>query len=473
MKRIFFGLFLLFTQPCFAAMSASIIWEFSSTATANMVNGGGFKTGATGTDYSLQNAAQLTGTDLTCTAASTTVTSATGGFTAAMIGNVIHLTALTGTGAIIGWYEITAYTDTNNIVLDRTPTNGVNNITAGTFYVGGALNVGALEDSFYEQCVAGQIAYIKNGTYSFGAVSVGTAVGTTALPILFEGYQTTRGDNPTIANSPTIACGANSFSILQRYWILKNLSFTGTGTTLLTIVDGCQVINCKSNNSSGTVDRDAVTTSNSIATINKVLYFGCEAVSTAGDAIAIGGTSQNMVIGCYIHNSKNGFLATTGEKNIIQDCIFDTFSSNAVTTGNMNGLTLIGNTFYGAETPAGTGVSLGDSFNVIFLNNIIYGFTTGVTFSSQLDSSFFDYNNYFNNTTARTNVMTGDHDTALAPGFTDAVNADFRVGANMKATAFPGTFPGAGASCIGYLDQGAVQRVEPTGGASNDVFGIM
>ena len=57
------------------------------------VNGGGYDASlaGAGTDYSQQDAAQLTLADIVCSN-TTTVTSVVGGFTAAMIGNAIWLT---------------------------------------------------------------------------------------------------------------------------------------------------------------------------------------------------------------------------------------------------------------------------------------------------------------------------------------------------------------------------------------------
>lgn len=224
------------------ALDAATIWEFRSTATANMVNGGGFNATrdvVNGVDYSQQDTAQLTATDLTCTAASTTITSATGGFTHAMEGNIIHLTALTGTGSIVGWYEIVTWTDTNNVVLDRTPTDGANNITAGTFYVGGSLNVGnSLEDDFFDSLVAGNIVYVKGAVTYTPSEAISTVVdGTTASPITIEGYNTTRGDNPIGANRPTIALGANSITV-DNYWIFKNFIMTTTAAIGLSLDNG-------------------------------------------------------------------------------------------------------------------------------------------------------------------------------------------------------------------------------------------
>ena len=121
---------------------------------------------------------------------------------------------------------------------------------------------------------------------------------------------------------------------------------------------------------------------------------------------------------------------------------------------------ITGNTLYGAETPAGTGISIGTGNNVAIFNNIIYGFTTGISKTTSVASTTLGYNNFFNNTTDVSNVTKGANDIALNPTFVDAVNADFRIGTNLKAKGFPGAFNGAGSSCIGYLDIGAVQREE-------------
>lgn len=112
------------------AVNATAVWRVRTGG--NNANGGGYDAGiaGAGTDYSQQDAAQLTLTDIACSN-TTTVTSATGGFTSAMIGNAIWIT---GGGASAGPYFITARTDTNTITVDRTP----GTVSAGTGRVGGA-----------------------------------------------------------------------------------------------------------------------------------------------------------------------------------------------------------------------------------------------------------------------------------------------------------------------------------------------
>ena len=89
----------------------------------------------TSVDYSQQNSAELTLTDIATDGAGTGVSSVTGGFTDAMVGNGIYLT---GGSVTASWYQITAYIDTNNITIDRSV--GLNK-TGVTGNIGGALDI--------------------------------------------------------------------------------------------------------------------------------------------------------------------------------------------------------------------------------------------------------------------------------------------------------------------------------------------
>ena len=87
------------------ALAAAIVWEVRGGA-GNDNNGGGFKTGASGTDRSQQDAAHISRTDLVIGVDTATITSVATPFTSAEIGNLIQITA--GTGFTVGFYEITA-----------------------------------------------------------------------------------------------------------------------------------------------------------------------------------------------------------------------------------------------------------------------------------------------------------------------------------------------------------------------------
>ena len=181
------------------AISASAVWEVRTDGSDT--NGGGFVTGASGTDYSQQSSAQLTVTDGACSA-STTLTSATGGFTAAMIGNLVYLSSGPG------WYEIKSYTDTNTVTIDRAgPT-----ATGMTLNVGGAL---ATPGRLSNLPASKNRCWIKSGTYTITTSTPGPSgpyYQSSSINVVVEGYGTTRGDG----TRPVMSAGTVSSVVLWR-----------------------------------------------------------------------------------------------------------------------------------------------------------------------------------------------------------------------------------------------------------------
>lgn len=405
------------------AMPATHVYEFRSSATANMVNGGGFNSARGGVDYTLQDAAQVHSTDGASTA-STNFTSVTGGFTDAMKGNTLHLVSATGTPTV-GWYEIVSVTDANTLVLDRV--SGTH--TLADFYIGGALTMsGSLNDAFWEQLIAGNYVWIKAGTHTLGsAVTVTTAVGTSTLPINVEGYASTRGDAPTpFGTSPTaplIACAASAFT-LPSFTIIKYLNVTSTAASgLATATAGthCAIYKCKSINSSTTAARNGITTNTGTAAFSRVLF--CEAVSQNGSALSFLTGRSCLAYGCYLHDSNVGLLCSaTGGCIILEFNVIESNKSGAVQITGATpvlGMYFTNNTFYGSEAKVGIGIDMSAvAYGATFMNNIIYGFVTGInqtTAQEKINIGF--YNDFNNNTTDATNYTVDDTSVATAPSF--------------------------------------------------------
>src|SRR3990172_522671 len=84
------------------ALPATTVWEVRTDG--NDANGGGFVTGASGTDRSQQAAAQIAYTDLVIGGTTTELTSAAFPFSAAEVGNILNVTG--GTGFTTGWYQV-------------------------------------------------------------------------------------------------------------------------------------------------------------------------------------------------------------------------------------------------------------------------------------------------------------------------------------------------------------------------------
>lgn len=429
------------------ALSAATVWEFRTTGSDN--NGGGFKTGASGTDYSQQDTAQLALTDLACLAASTTLTSATGGFTAAMIGNIIFIRS--GTNFTAGFYEITAHTNTNTVTLDRTASNG-SNATGGSGNVGGCRNL-ISANSFPQSTVAGNIVYIKSGTYVLGGTfTFTTGAATNSSQII--GYNTTRGDNPTGSTRPLINYGANiaqtgigvNFSYLQ---------FTGTQTSGFQALGHSRMMFCKFTSTSGTSTATAARTSLSSST-DQSEYFCCEFVAASAVGFKhAGGSGGGILVGCNIHGCVTGIELISNDNFSMFGCVSYANTTHVLVNGGNTATNIINNTFYGAETPTGTGIDYGGGDGSTTINNIFYGLTTAMTSASARTRHLFLNNNFFNNTTDRTNVQTGMGDTALNPQFVNAASQNFSIGANLKGLGFPGLLPAT--SSTGYMDIGAVQ----------------
>lgn len=376
--------------------------------------------GVFGIDYSQGTAAIINNTDLACPdgdAAAPTVTSAGSPFGVNHVGNLIHITA--GTGYTASWYEIVSVSGTT-ATLDRAiGTDGAK--TNGTFYVGGAFSMNsALDDDFFESKVAGNRVFFKSGTFTAGeAISISVAA-TDQLPVVFEGYNTLRGDAPTGSSRPTIAMAGSNFSLNTSFecWYMQ---FTGTGTTLVSPGTNAKMVHCKSTNSSTAAARPAFVWSTSA----DLLLLHCEAVSYRGRAVQSGNSAGTQLIGCYFHDSDVCLYLQTSSAagmTIVGNLFISPVTAAISFPSGAGGSTLImGNTIYGSENTLGIGVSLasgGDDIRI--LNNIIYGFATGVSHadSGQL-VGYDDFNDYYNNDTDVTSWIKGSNCQSVDPEFTN------------------------------------------------------
>ena len=401
------------------AILSTAVWELR--ADGSDANGGGYDAGiaSAGTDYSQQTAAQLSLTDLAMTAGGTTLTSATGGFTSAMIGNAIYIAS--GTNFVAGWYFITARADTNTVTIDRDATNA-SNATSGTGAVGGARVT--ITDAFGEALIGGNTVWVRNaGTITQGAnVSIASTSATVAAPISIVGYNSTRDDKPKETDRPTMAIGANLFSILVTGWVLKNIIFTTTSATGIVGPNNgvMTILNCKCTNTSATADRAAFS-------VRGCQFYQCEAVSTNGRAFYSTNLAFNMV-GCYAHNSVDGLYTATALGGNIINCVFDTCSSNGIVAQNK--MSIVNCTIYNC----GVGIATSAYDMILIINNIIHSCTTGVSASSLNTSQIMDNNVFYNNNTNTSNMVAmGEYDLKTDPKLNDPANGDFTLQSGSSA----------------------------------------
>ena len=372
-------------------------------------------TGGTFTiDYSQGTTAILALSNFASTAGTAVLTTATGGsFTPVMAGNLLRLAS--GTHVTAGWYEIVSYTSGTSVTLDRACDDGTN-VSSGVGKVGGALSLGSSDDAVFELAVSSATSaarfFIKSGTYTIGGTVTISAAGNTAWPCVIEGYASMRGDRPSGSTRPVFACGAAAFT-LGNAWSAHSLQITTTASSGLITGANSKVRNCKITNTSTTAGRSALvlqTTSTATA---------CEAVSYRGVALL---ASTSIVIGCYLHDSDIGISLGTSSLTAINNIICGNVTAAVSITGaNVAQKQFIGNTLYGAENKVGSGITqVTGSTLCTVINNIIYGFSTGISHADVQTTILDDYNNYYNNTNdvnASANWQKGANDLALDPRF--------------------------------------------------------
>jgi len=353
------------------ALHQDTIWEVRTGGSNE--NGGGFHDRIPGTsvDYSQQNAPQLALIDLVGSAASVTVTSVVGGFTAAMVGNVMRIRA--GTNFTVGFYEIVARNSANSVDLDRIPCTGAGSVGLSKTG-GGQINCDLIDTVV----VPGNTVYIENGNYAAHPTVTFSGAYTKTLPLTIWGYNGARNTRPTGLNRPLIALAGNVFNVNTNIKI-RNVSFEGTVTTagnaLLKIItaSGNGLVffeNCKFNHLS--TGRGIITNTPSV---NSIIAIDCEFLSaTPGGILSIGidniGSGQPItVLNCYFHSLSyginqvgadfaqlyalfsifaniliNGINADGTEGARVMNCVFEDIVGDGFNTGG-GGTTIVNNSF--------------------------------------------------------------------------------------------------------------------------------
>ncbi len=412
-----------------AAVNSGMVWEFRSTATASMVNSCGYDStvASAGTDYTLQNGSQFNASNLATTNGTTNpcaVTSATHNFVSSDNGNTIHITS--GGNFTAGWYEIKS-TAGNAATLDRACASTAST-SNGVWTVGGACNFGSatLDSAFFAAAtspvVSGNIVYFGTGTYTAGsAITAGTA-GTTTVPVMIVGYNSSRTDKPTGSTRPVINMQATQWT-LGSNWNISYMQVTGSAATMFAVGPSSQVLYSKFTNTSRTAARTALMIPS--AATNTYIE-GVEAISYVGKAIASSSSANgDTIVSSVMHDSDVCYtasattVATTIIDNIMDGCITAGVQITGAKTGST---TIYGNTITGAinKTNNVTGISLATgTTNIRVENNIITGWTTGITHADSQSIGVSRFNDFFGNTADGSNWTLSSYDITTDPQFTN------------------------------------------------------
>jgi len=451
------------------ALSAATNWDVRTSGSDS--NGGGFVLGASGTDYSQQNSAQFSGTDLT-SVSSLVVSSASHNFVSTDVGNIVQITSSTS-GFTTGFYQIVSVS-ANQATFDRSPgTVGV----GGVWAEGGSLRTLA---KAFGLCVNANIVWAQAGTYT---LTTGLTI-PASIYMQLQGYQTTHGDNTgtqplitTATNSVDMINPGNSASLIT----LANCSFSNTASVRASCViastggfiQSFQAYNCIFDGFTEALYGKY----SGIYCFQFAIFVLCEIKNCTGTG-AIWNNGANYLDSCHLHGNTSAgmyFDQAPNSGSFATTCVDTVFQGNqdGILTQENTGLFLKNCTFYNQSRDGVRLNAAGQTTAVSLVNNI---FDTnagyGVNFTSAPGTQqIIAVNNAFrNNTTANWHNYTASvGDIALSgTPFTSAgtdfsLNATAGAGAACRAAGIPGTIPGAG---TGYADVGALQHSAGGGGTT-------
>lgn len=331
------------------AIAAASVFEVRTGGSDT--NGGGFVTGASGTDYSQQNSANVNGgTDgssvLAAIVGTTTVTCADANFSTAIVGNLVFFSG--GTGSITGqWRQVTARASSTSITVDT----AFGTSSGMTMNVGGALlSLGQVAAIM----ISGNIAYFRNvgadGSSIFSITSASTNVsgGTsnTGSVVIYQGYTSNRTLGNTDAR-PVWQINVSTATIINTGGtnLIQNMILDGNSQTAAKANASGVFYNClfKSFN---TVSTGAAIYHNCAATTNSVSVFSgpcynCEAYANTATPFSLGyavnciasdntgATTDGFIAGgaaityfnCIaIRNGRDGFRDTLGNPILLLNC---------------------------------------------------------------------------------------------------------------------------------------------------------
>lgn len=453
------------------ALSASSVWEVRTAG--DDTNGGGFVTGAAGTDYSQQDAKNSGANDKSVTdgvtAGTTTVTSLTANFQTTIVGNIIYIAG--GTGAITGaWYQVTARASTTSITVDRA--TGLSAGTGATINIGGALLT--IQKALDLITVVGMQVYVKaDGTYSIATGLTDSNGASTTILMGIRGYTTTRTDKGKVTILATAAITMLTASAQGHFW--ANFIFDGNTATATNGVNVTAsrfgLINIIAKNFSGYCVQTSSTT---MMYQNNVEMFGAAgtaAFNCASNAITSGRRLN-------IHDcSVPGIIFTLGTHSII-DSIIETITGATSDAIQMTGHSLTAEhlTIYNIARDGIRSSASQAAAGGLNVSNSIFDTVAGVAIDLTAAGSAtavqpnIENNAYRNNGSDRTGFAAEDGAITLTGiPFTDAPNGDFTLnntagaGAACRAAGSPTSIQGA--TGTGYKDLGAFQHRDSAGSA--------
>ena len=438
------------------ALNAATTWNVMQAGSD--LNGGAFVAG-TGTDYSLVAGKRTSGSDISTTDAvangTTTLTSATGNFSTALVGNIIYLAGGSGSLAAVR-RQVATRASTTSITLDASVAAG----TGITMNIGGALASPALP---FAAITAGNTVNIKNDAgYTITSASTNVANGciSIATRCKVEGYLTTPGDGGT---APTLTAsgisGATLLAVGTTDVVVRNLvldcatlgtmkGYTNASRGQVTTVTVKNSTNGAFTGGAGTIfTRCRSTVHSSVAGFTTGIFICCVADAGTSTGFSTGSECRQ----CLAYNnsgaSSDGFIATV-TTTLFDGCVSYNNGQHGFNLSTFQGATVINSIAEG--NAAGTGIT-GSGNAQMALNNGVYNNLATVSLTGGLSIS--------------EGLVTGTASFFVsASGGNFALNSSSGGGAGLRSQGVIGTTPDG--LSLSYTDIGAIQSHPPmTNGA--------
>ena len=427
--------------------------EVRTAAGVADTNGGGFVTGASGTDYSQQASAQYA---LSNGVTNGTTTIGLSAASADMVGNVAYVAG--GTGSVAGnWYQVASMVAGVSITVDRS--TGLTAGTGVTVNIGGALASPGAAGAILAVSSQGVKIWVKSdGIYTISSTSSNVSGGIVSVTagIMMEGYSSVRGDLGTPPTFQVAASGVTSVTVVTvgNHTSILNIKVDGQSkSTILGFSFGrteaykCTAQNCTNGGFSAGFGLVAclATGCSTVAAFTLQGAYRCEAYGNSVAGFVANSSSGISLVQCLSYSnsgaSSDGFSSTALNFQIVGCTAYGNGRDGFRLTGSDAILPIDcvaeGNTGFGFNLSSAT-------LTCIRINCAAYNNTGGAT-SGTLQRDFL--------------FVTG-----TATFFVDAANGNFALnnkaggGALLRAAGF-GTFPRGTTISLG--DIGAAQSRVP------------
>ncbi len=299
-----------------------------------------------------------------------------------------------------------------------------------------AFDISDLETFLETTVAAGDNIYVAGGTYTVSSdINTGRS-GTYLLPITIIGVASGTTNEPPVPSDwadgtarplfDVSGDSATSFTV-EDYYVIRNLRVAGQRTArVFEVDDNCTVVNCYAYNSYNSATCIALYTGGACKIID------CEVVADYGVGIECSG-GTNLILGCYVHDTPEGIFPNTG--TVMQSCIFDTSTTVGINISGSDTISVVNCTIYNCT--AGI-IMATNAIMDAFINNTISNCTDGFkcnTAGTVIESAYFDYNNWYNNTrdmswdngSTEDNSAKGSNAVNIDPTFHDAAGGNFSL----------------------------------------------